>query len=109
MSSKWVRSLQASCSSPSRPTRLTTKKYPKMSSLVKYPSNSGVTAVILTVSFKGSEFFRLGYYVYNQYGTQNMADNPPEVVDISQITRSILSDKPRITRFEIPWADKDKT
>jgi histone chaperone ASF1 len=25
----------------------------------------GVTAIILTVSFRSQEFFRVGYYVYN--------------------------------------------
>lgn len=62
-----------------------------------------MTAIILSVSYRSKEFFRVGYYVYNQYNSQGLIDSPPEKVDISQVTRSILADKPRITRLDISW------
>lgn len=37
----------------------------------------GVTAVILTVSYRGAEFFRVGYYVYNQYTDPELIINDP--------------------------------
>ena len=33
--------------------------------------------------------------------------NPPEKVDQSRIIRSLLADKPRITRFNIEWDNSD--
>jgi len=44
--------------------------------------------------------------VYNFYADQELADNPPEEVQIDKITRNILADKPRITRFDIKWGDE---
>lgn len=66
----------------------------------------GVTAIILSVSYRNQEFFRVGYYVYNFYEDQELADNPPEEVLIDKITRNVLADKPRITRFDIKWGDE---
>lgn len=37
----------------------------------------GVTAIILTVSHRGQEFFRVGYYVYNQYTDPELIINDP--------------------------------
>lgn len=68
----------------------------------------GVTAVILSVSYKQKEFFRVGYYVYNYYEDPELNDNPPDVVRIDKITRNILADKPRITRFEIKWGNEEE-
>ena len=33
--------------------------------------------------------------------------NPPEKVDQNRIIRSLLADKPRITRFNIEWDNSD--
>jgi len=45
----------------------------------------------------------VGYYVYNNYTSQeNIENDPPEVI-ISDVERAILHDKPRITRFTINW------
>jgi hypothetical protein len=56
--------------------------------------------MILSVSYRSHEFFRLGYYVYNSLQNQPQPESAtaPEV-DISHVTRSILADKPRITRI----------
>ena len=63
----------------------------------------GVTAVILCCSYNNQEFFRCGYYLNNLYDNEEMNFNPPEKVDKIHILRSLLADKPRITRFDIDW------
>ena len=68
----------------------------------------GVTAVILCCSYNNQEFFRCGYYLNNVYDNEEMNLNPPEKVDQSRIIRSLLADKPRITRFDIEWDSEDK-
>ena len=67
----------------------------------------GVTAIILCCSYNNQEFFRCGYYLNNIYDNEEMNLNPPEKVDKSHIVRSLLADKPRITRFDIDW-DNDQ-
>eukprot|EP00826_Nyctotherus_ovalis_P024709 TRINITY_DN1907_c0_g2_i1.p1 TRINITY_DN1907_c0_g2~~TRINITY_DN1907_c0_g2_i1.p1 ORF type:complete len:209 (+),score=47.20 TRINITY_DN1907_c0_g2_i1:55-627(+) len=63
----------------------------------------GVTAVLITCSYKGKEFIRIGYYVNNTYEDAELIENPPAIVDTAKIVRYILSDKPRITKFIIDW------
>ena len=66
----------------------------------------GVTAISLCCSYNNQEFFRCGYYLNNIYDNEEMNLNPPEKVDKNHIVRSLLADKPRITRFDIDW-DKE--
>ncbi len=63
----------------------------------------GVTVVLLICSYRDKEFVRVGYYVNNEYKDEEMKANPPSSVDFPAISRSILADKPRVTRFSIPW------
>lgn len=63
----------------------------------------GITAIILSCSYQENEFFRAGYYVNNSYEDPELMENPPAVPDMTKIQRQILSDKPRITRFQINW------
>lgn len=63
----------------------------------------GVTAIIITISFRKQEFFRCGYYVYNNYVEEELLLNDPPEVLLDRIQRNILSDKPRITRYNIDW------
>lgn len=63
----------------------------------------GVTVIILTCSYKDQEFVRVGYFVNNEYTDPLLLENPPSVVDISKVTRNILAEKPRVTRFQIKW------
>lgn len=63
----------------------------------------GVTAIILTVSYHGKEFFRVGYFVYNYYAEPEALEDPNLQLDIAKVQRSILADKPRITKTEISW------
>jgi len=71
----------------------------------------GVTVVLVTCSYKEREFVRVGYYVNNEYpGLEPAAPGedpppPPNPLEISQIVRTILADRPRVTRFPIPWTN----
>lgn len=66
----------------------------------------GVTVLLLTCSYKTKEFIRIGFYVNNEYTEEELKANPPEKPIPEKIVRNILADKPRVTRFQIPW-DQD--
>ncbi|KAI8041528.1 histone chaperone asf1 [Drosophila gunungcola] len=63
----------------------------------------GVTIVLLTCSYRGQEFVRVGYYVNNDYADPEMRENPPPKPLFDKLTRNILASKPRVTRFKINW------
>jgi len=68
----------------------------------------GVTVVLVTCSFKDQEFCRVGYYVNNEYRPAEGEEydpeaGPPSPLDLNKISRQILADKPRVTRFNIDW------
>ncbi|KAH8324905.1 hypothetical protein KR074_002644 [Drosophila pseudoananassae] len=63
----------------------------------------GVTIVLLTCSYRGQEFVRVGYYVNNDYADPEMRENPPPKPIFDKLTRNILASKPRVTRFKINW------
>ena len=48
---------------------------------------------------QGKEFIRIGYYVNNEYTDEQLKENPPEVPQIDKLSRSVLADHPRVTRF----------
>ena len=71
----------------------------------------GVTAVMITCSYHKQEFVRVGYYVSNEYESEELKEkekeNPSPAPDMSQpITRSIMAEEPRVTRFRIKWGDE---
>ncbi|KAK4772829.1 hypothetical protein SAY87_027848 [Trapa incisa] len=61
----------------------------------------GVTVLLLTCSYLGQEFVRVGYYVNNDYEDEQLREEPPSKVQIDKVQRNILSDKPRVTKFPI--------
>ncbi|ORY58754.1 ASF1 like histone chaperone-domain-containing protein, partial [Pseudomassariella vexata] len=63
----------------------------------------GVTVVLLTCSYDGREFVRVGYYVNNEYEAEELSAEPPAKPIIEKIRRNVLADKPRVTRFAIKW------
>ena len=63
----------------------------------------GVTVILLTASYAGNEFIRVGYYVNNAYDSEELRENPPEEVDLTKVRREVLVSKPRVTRFNIKW------
>ena len=61
--------------------------------------------MLVTCSYANQEFFRVGYYVNNYYEDPELTENPPEKPDITRLTRHILVEKPRVTKFQIQWED----
>lgn len=76
----------------------------------------GVTVVLVTCSYREKEFVRVGYYVNNEYEDMLYDDDtttttvavvgPPNPLDMNKVRRFVLADKPRVTRFPIPWGDQ---
>uniref|UniRef100_A0A182P6D0 Histone chaperone asf1 n=1 Tax=Anopheles epiroticus TaxID=199890 RepID=A0A182P6D0_9DIPT len=65
----------------------------------------GVTVVLLTCSYRGQEFVRVGYFINNEYADPELRENPPLKPLFHKMTRNILASKPRVTRFKINWDD----
>ncbi|KAJ9548961.1 hypothetical protein OSB04_021504 [Centaurea solstitialis] len=61
----------------------------------------GVTVLLLTCSYLGQEFVRVGYYVNNDYEDEHLREEPPHKVLMDKVQRNILADKPRVTKFPI--------
>lgn len=57
--------------------------------------------LLLTCSYVGQEFIRVGYYVNNDYDEEQLREEPPPRVLIDRVQRNILADKPRVTKFPI--------
>ncbi|KAG7586033.1 Histone chaperone ASF1-like superfamily [Arabidopsis thaliana x Arabidopsis arenosa] len=68
----------------------------------------GVTVLLLTCSYMGQEFFRVGYYVNNDYEDEQLKEEPPTKVLIDKVQRNILSDKPRVTKFPINFHPEEE-
>ena len=49
------------------------------------------------------KFIQIGYYVNNDYAVPFEPENYPNPVDISHLSRNILADEPRVTRYAIDW------
>ncbi|KAL5357881.1 histone chaperone [Aspergillus floccosus] len=67
----------------------------------------GVTVILLTCSYDSREFVRVGYYVNNEYDSEELAADPPAKPIIERIRRNILAEKPRVTRFAIKWDSEE--
>lgn len=66
----------------------------------------GVTVVLVTCSYREKEFVRVGYYVNNEYTEEYDEEaGPPKPLNMSKVKRSVLAEKPRVTRFPIQWGD----
>ncbi|KAJ8512656.1 hypothetical protein OPV22_003090 [Ensete ventricosum] len=63
----------------------------------------GVTVLLLTCSYLGQEFLRVGYYVNNDYDDEQLREEPPPRVSVDRVQRNILADKPRVTKFPISF------
>ncbi|KAI3835643.1 hypothetical protein MKW98_018389 [Papaver atlanticum] len=69
----------------------------------------GVTVLLLTCSYVGQEFLRVGYYVNNDYEDEQLREEPPQKVLIDKVQRNILADKPRVTKFPISFQPETTT
>ncbi|KAK4150107.1 ASF1 like histone chaperone-domain-containing protein [Chaetomidium leptoderma] len=63
----------------------------------------GVTVILLTCAYDGREFVRVGYYVNNEYESDELVNDPPAKPVIEKLRRNVLANKPRVTRFAIKW------
>uniref|UniRef100_UPI00358EA922 histone chaperone ASF1-like n=1 Tax=Myxine glutinosa TaxID=7769 RepID=UPI00358EA922 len=68
----------------------------------------GVTVVLITCTYRGQEFIRVGYYVNNEYTDPELRENPPVKPIYDKLQRNILASNPRVTRFQINWDDGEK-
>lgn len=62
-----------------------------------------ITVMLLSCSYKGRDFVQVGYYVNNEYDSEELQENPPNRVDIDHVVRNLLAEKPRVTKYNIPW------
>ncbi|KAK9815498.1 hypothetical protein WJX72_004699 [[Myrmecia] bisecta] len=67
----------------------------------------GVTLILLTCSYRGKEFIRVGYYVNNEYYDEELRESPPENPMFDRLVRNILADKPRVTKFPVEFDPVD--
>eukprot|EP00871_Galdieria_phlegrea_P005212 jgi/Galph1/5692/GphlegSOOS_G4375.1 len=63
----------------------------------------GVTAVLITCSYKEEEFIRIGYYLNNEYDDASLQENPPTTLLLNRIQRRVFAEEPRVTRFLHPF------
>jgi histone chaperone ASF1 len=62
----------------------------------------GVAALVFKGSYNDQEFIRIGYYQNTEYDNEEMRENPPAQPVVTRLIREV-SNKPRITRFNIQW------
>ncbi|AMD19105.1 HBR204Cp [Eremothecium sinecaudum] len=67
-----------------------------------------VTVILLSCAYDGREFVRVGYYVNNEYDTEELRNDPPQKVQVDHVVRNILAEKPRVTRFNIVWDNEQE-
>lgn len=67
----------------------------------------GVTVVLLTCSYRGQEFVRVGYFINNEYTEPELRENPPAQPQFDKVVRNILGTEPRVTKFKINWDDSE--
>ncbi|EON66950.1 hypothetical protein W97_06066 [Coniosporium apollinis CBS 100218] len=77
--------------------------------LNRIPNNEilGVTVILLSCSYDGREFVRVGYYVNNEYADEALNADPPAKPIVEKVRRNILAEKPRVTRFAIKWDSEE--
>eukprot|EP00389_Voromonas_pontica_P000153 GDKH01000234.1.p1 GENE.GDKH01000234.1~~GDKH01000234.1.p1 ORF type:complete len:199 (+),score=25.25 GDKH01000234.1:182-778(+) len=63
----------------------------------------GITAVLLSGSYKEHQFIRIGFYVHICYLDQELKESPPDVPILEKLHRTVMTDSPRVTRFNIEW------
>lgn len=52
----------------------------------------GVTVVLITCTYRGQEFIRIGYYVNNEYTEPELRENPPIKPDYTQVRLMVASE-----------------
>lgn len=67
--------------------------------LIRSEDILGVAALVLSCSYRGREFIRVGYYVSNQYMQQELIEGSPLTVAIDKVQRFVLASMPKVSRF----------
>jgi histone chaperone ASF1 len=67
-----------------------------------------MTGLVLAGAYRGKVFIRVGYFTRVEFPFElelGQDERPilPDVIDYSQLIRNVASDKPRVTRYIIPW------
>ncbi|CAH8672155.1 unnamed protein product [Schistosoma rodhaini] len=65
----------------------------------------GVTVVLIQALYRDKEFIRVGYYVNNEYKTEELRLEPPAEPLLNELERHVIASDPRVTRFPIDWGD----
>jgi histone chaperone ASF1 len=95
-------------------------------SVIPVPDLIGVTVLLITCSYLEQEFVKIGYYVNNEYNDPSLPSPLPALsssssaeelqipvvappplpaqVEIQNMYRNILADKPIVTRINIDWS-----
>ncbi|KAI9291377.1 the histone deposition protein Asf1 [Neoconidiobolus thromboides FSU 785] len=60
------------------------------------------TAIYLKCQYRDREFLRCSYLIKAEYNVQELQINPPQNIAYEHLVR-LVSDKPKVTRFPIPW------
>lgn len=60
----------------------------------------GVTVVLITCTYRGQEFIRIGYYVNNEYTDPELRENPPLKPDYTQVKHKMQHIHPLSTTAE---------
>ena len=56
----------------------------------------GVTAVLITASYRDHEFVHVGYFVTNEYEDPEMRENPPLVPQFNKLIRTVIANEPQM-------------
>ena len=64
----------------------------------------GATICIISCSYREKEFVRVSYWVSTTY-SEPLAEGeePPKPCPPEKVVRTVLADKPRVTKWTIPW------
>lgn len=70
-----------------------------------------MTGLVLVGAYRDKVFIRVGYFTRVEFPFELPMDQEgrpilPEVIDYTQLIRNIAADKPRVTRYIIPWDDE---
>lgn len=61
------------------------------SALIPESDAVGVTVVLITCTYRGQEFIRIGYYVNNEYTDAELRENPPLKPNYGQVIDQFLN------------------
>ena len=78
--------------------------------LTKIPREDlvGVSAVLVTCSYREKQFFRVGFYTNIFYDDDALNEALPNPPVIERLVRRVMGSEPRVTHFPIEW-DKQET